>query len=257
MTPPLDAESLRRGPLAATVELHRTLGSTNDRARELFELGAPLPALIVADEQTAGRGRGGNRWWSPPGALTFSVAIDAEAARLAFERFGFVSIAAAVAVIDAVRQATGLAAGLKWPNDVHLDGRKLAGVLIESPSRERLVVGVGVNVENRFGEAPPDVRARATALVEHASASRQQVLAAFLVALDQRLTQVAAGDPSPLEAARRACVLTGKTVTLRNGERTITGACLGLADEGALQLRVDGVVKTCCAGTIERVSEDA
>ena len=100
------------------------------------------------------------------------------------------------------------------------------------------------------------MRARATSLVEHAPAKRQAVLAAFLGALDQRLSQITAGDASLIEAARAACVLTGKIVTLRDGERVATGECLGVADDGALQLRTSSGLQSYYAGTIECVAEN-
>jgi BirA family biotin operon repressor/biotin-[acetyl-CoA-carboxylase] ligase len=252
----LDAVALRGCPFARTVEIHAELGSTNDRARELIAGDAALPALVVAERQTAGRGRGANRWWTTDGALTFSVAIDAAERGLTIEQNGLVSLATAVAVVDAVRGTTGLAAGVKWPNDVYLYDKKLAGILIESPRPGRLVIGVGINVANRFDEAPDELRARATSLVEHAPAKLQAVLVAFLVALDERLTQIATSDSLLIESARAACVLTGKIVTLRDGERTTTGECIGVADDGALRLKTDGVLTSYYSGTIEHAVEN-
>jgi BirA family biotin operon repressor/biotin-[acetyl-CoA-carboxylase] ligase len=251
----LDEAALRGCPFARTVEVHAELGSTNDRARELIAGDAALPALVFAERQTAGRGRGANRWWTTDGALTFSVSLDAAERGLTIEQNGLISLASAVAIVDAMRETTGLAAGLKWPNDVYLQGKKLAGILIESPRPGRLVIGVGINVANRFDDAPAEVRARATSLVEHAPAKRQAVLVAFLRALDERLTQIAASEASLLEAARAACVLTRKIVTLRDGERITTGECTGVADDGALRLKTDGVVTSYYAGTIEQITE--
>lgn len=255
MNDSLDEAALRGCPFSRTVEVHAELGSTNDHARELIAGNAALPALVVAERQTAGRGRGANRWWTTDGALTFSVAIDAAERGLTVEQNGLVSLATAVAVADAVRETTGLAAGVKWPNDVYLSGKKLAGILIESPRPGSLVIGVGINVANRFDDAPDEVRARATSLVEHAPAKRQAVLVAFLVALDERLTQIATSGSLLIESARAACVLTGKIVTLRDGERVTTGECAGVADDGALRLKTDGVVTNYYAGTIEQITE--
>lgn len=252
MNDALDEAALQAGPLARLVEVHAELGSTNDRARDLIVAGAELPALVVAERQTAGRGRGANRWWAADGALTFSVALDAAAHGLTPELNGLVSLITAVAIVDAVRETTGLATGVKWPNDVHLNGKKLAGVLNESPRPGRLVLGVGINVANRFDTAPEEVRVRATSIIEHERATRQEVLGAFLTALDNRLTQLAQRDPRPIGAARAACVLTGKLVTLRDGERLVTGECLGIADDGALRLTTENGVTGYYAGTIEQ-----
>ncbi|TWT95928.1 Bifunctional ligase/repressor BirA [Botrimarina colliarenosi] len=250
----LDESALRDSPFCQTVEIHAELGSTNDRARELIATEATLPALIVADRQTAGRGRGANRWWASDGALTFSIALDAAARGLTTAQHGLLSLATAVAIVEAVRTTTGRAAGVKWPNDVLLAGRKLAGVLIESPRPGRLVIGVGVNVANRFDGAPDDVRARATSLAGSGT-TRQAVLAAFLSAFDARLTQLAAGDPQLIDAARAACVLKGEIVTLRDGERETTGACRGLAEDGALLIESDAKVASYYAGVIARSGE--
>jgi BirA family biotin operon repressor/biotin-[acetyl-CoA-carboxylase] ligase len=251
-----DEAALRNGAFLRTVEVHQELGSTNDRARELIVGDAALPAFVVAERQTAGRGRGANRWWTTDGALTFSVALDAAERGLTIGQNGLVSLTTAVAIVDAVRETAGLDAGVKWPNDVYLYDKKLAGILIESPRPGRLVIGVGINVANRFDEAPEAVRARATSLVEHGATSRLAVLTAFLEALDQRLTQIAAGDASLIEAARAACVLTGQIITLRDGERTTTGECIGVADDGALRLKTDGGVTSYYAGTIEHAVEN-
>jgi BirA family biotin operon repressor/biotin-[acetyl-CoA-carboxylase] ligase len=250
-----DEVSLRGNAFLRTVEVHAELGSTNDRARELIAGDAALPALVVAERQTAGRGRGANRWWSTDGALTFSIAINAAERGLTIEQNGLVSLATAVAIVDSIRETTGLIAGVKWPNDVYLDDKKLAGILIESPRPGRLVIGVGINVTNSFDDAPTEVRDRATSLVEYAPAKWQAVLVAFLGAINLRLTQIVAGDPSLIDAARVACVLTGKIVTLRDGERITIGECIGVADDGALRLKTDGVETSYYAGTIERGRE--
>lgn len=256
MSDSFDEGSLRDSAFLRTVEVHQELGSTNSRARELIAGDVALPALVVAERQTAGRGRGANRWWTNDGALTFSVAIDAAERGLTIEQNGLVSLATAVAVVEAVRETTGLAAGVKWPNDVYLNHKKLAGILIESPRPGRLVIGVGINVANRLDEAPDEVRARATSLLEYAPAKRQAVLVAFLGAFDLRLTQIATSDSSLIESARTACVLTGKIVTLRNGESITTGECVGVADDGALRLKTDGVATSYYAGTIECAVEN-
>src|SRR5690606_31584341 len=112
----------------------------------------------------------------------------------------------------------------------------------------QLVIGVGINVANRFDDAPDEVRARAASLVEYAATSRQVVLIAFLASFKERLTQIAAGDASVVNAARAACVLADKTVTLRDGERVATGQCLGIADDGALRLQINGDAKSFYAG---------
>lgn len=246
-----DAAALSAAQLVNTLEVHEELGSTNDRAKQLAVAETPLPALVLADRQTAGRGRGDHRWWAGDGALTFSLLIDPASYGIATEQLGLLSLTTAVAVIDAVQQTAGLACGYKWPNDVLLSGKKLAGILLESPRPGRLVVGVGINVENSFEEAPAEVRSRATSLAG-TKRTRQQVLEAFLNEYAKRLAQLASKDAGPIEAARSACTLTGQNITLRDSDRTTKGLCRGLADNGALLLEGAAGLERFVAGTIER-----
>ncbi len=175
----LEAEAIREATFIRRVEIHDTLGSTNDRAAELArDADIELPALVVARHQTAGRGRGKNTWWSADGALTFSVLLEPATFGIGSANWPQLSLATAVAVCDALAnelQATNQRAGpsptpagledeptrcnpksrlgIKWPNDVMLDGRKISGILIESPggatlAKARVIIGVGINVNN-------------------------------------------------------------------------------------------------------------
>jgi BirA family biotin operon repressor/biotin-[acetyl-CoA-carboxylase] ligase len=149
---PIDAARLRASRLVATVEDHQTLGSTSDRALTLAAQGeVPLPLLVVAAEQTAGRGRGSNRWWSPRGGLTFSLALEAPPTKLPPPRWPQVALATGLAVCEALEELVPRAdLRLKWPNDVYLSGRKVCGILSESVPgcRDRIVIGIGINVNN-------------------------------------------------------------------------------------------------------------
>ena len=128
---------------------HRRTGSTNDEARALALAGAPHGALVTASEQLAGRGRGGRRWEAPPGsALLCSLVAARPAVRCC-------SLRAGVAVADALDARTQL----KWPNDVLIDGRKVAGILVEARPRERwAVLGIGVNVAVELAQLPSELR---------------------------------------------------------------------------------------------------
>ena len=165
-----------------------TVGSTNDVARELIAAGAAAGAVIWAESQTAGRGRHGNDWISPPGNLYCSIVLrpKVDAARL-----GEVSLVAALAVRDAV--ATHLPAGvpveLKWPNDVLAAGRKISGILVEAErlpdeAATALIVGIGVNIVS----APKDTSYPATCIAAFARVPRvQRLLGAVVAALDRRM----------------------------------------------------------------------
>src|SRR5205085_1458963 len=139
--------------LVARIDYHESIGSTSDRAMEIGARdAAELPLLVLAGRQSAGRGRGTNRWWSDEGALTFSLVLEAPADRLPTRRWPQVALVAGVAVCEALqRLAPRAELRVKWPNDVYLGGGKICGILCESiPGwRERIVVGIGVNVNNR------------------------------------------------------------------------------------------------------------
>lgn len=253
MTVPIDAEALRGHPLVSTLEWHQELGSTNDRAKQLVASGVALPTLVYAERQTAGRGRGANRWWSADGALTFSLIVDTRTYEIAPEQQGIVSLATAVAILEAVNTVTGLAARYKWPNDVFLDGKKLAGVLIESPRPGQLVIGVGINANNRFHTAPDEVRDRAVSLADRAGQpiDTEALLLAFLDSMAACLPLIAMKPSELVDAARSACLLTGRTLTIADGDRKATGICRGLDEVGSIRLEAEGRITAFVAGTIE------
>src|SRR5919108_407225 len=139
LTPRVDGNPIG-GPL---VPLSGT-GSTNDRARALGAAGAPHGTVVLAEQQTAGRGRQGRSWIAPPGrTLTLSIVVRTELPAL--ERL---PLSAAVAVCEACERAAPVACLIKWPNDVWIQGRKVAGILIEARPQERwAVLGIGLNVD--------------------------------------------------------------------------------------------------------------
>src|SRR3954469_8435522 len=156
-------------PFVRTMVHREEIASTSDLARELIASeGAELPMAVRADRQTRGRGRGSNRWWSDTGSLTFTIALDPAAHGLRLEHEPRLALATAVAVVDAL-SPLGLAGivGIRWPNDVEVDGRKLGGILperLETPPGPRLLIGLGLNVGSTIADAPPDVRELAIAL---------------------------------------------------------------------------------------------
>jgi hypothetical protein len=133
--PPINVDRLLQETFVARVECHQTLGSTNDRARQCAAEGGPLPLLVLAENQTSGRGRGSNRWWTGPGSLAFSLLLDAADLRIERSRSPLVALAAAVAVAETVaHRLPDRQVGIHWPNDVFADNRKLAGILVETLS---------------------------------------------------------------------------------------------------------------------------
>ena len=221
-----------RSALQAVIgrEIHfqATIGSTQDRARELAAAAAS-PAVIVADQQIAGHGRGDRTWQAAAGqALLASWLLRPVPSEPAlFTLLGGVAVCRALDALGAPR------GGLKWPNDVWYDGRKIAGVLAHATA-ESLVVGIGVNVSQAAADFPADLGGRATSL--RASGHVVDRLA-LLVRLTAELERVA--DPAARTAAldewRSRAVMLGREVEVREaGRAPFRGRADALADDGAL-----------------------
>jgi BirA family biotin operon repressor/biotin-[acetyl-CoA-carboxylase] ligase len=209
------------------------VGSTNDHARELAIAGAPHGTVVVAEEQTAGRGRQGRRWSAPRGsALTLSVVVrtEPEGAVLPF--------VAGLAVCEACEAVTSVHCAIKWPNDVWITDRKLAGILIEArPDESWAVIGVGINVDTAADELEPELREIATSLRIAAGApvGRAAVLDALLDRLGDRLDDVEHGGArAVLDACRRRDGLLGRRIEWTREGGTAEGEARGIDDRGRL-----------------------
>ena len=156
-----DLARIAKSGLVRQIDFHESLGSTSDRALELAAAdNPPLPLLVLTERQTDGRGRGANRWQSSAGALTFSLVLDTGNERVPADHRSRLAIVAGLAVCEALSHLAPRAEWhVKWPNDVFLNGRKLAGILIEIPPRRPLhaAIGIGINVNNSFDDAPSEL----------------------------------------------------------------------------------------------------
>jgi BirA family transcriptional regulator, biotin operon repressor / biotin---[acetyl-CoA-carboxylase] ligase len=245
--------------LVAQIDYHEAIGSTSDRAIELGVLDeSVLPLLVLAERQTAGRGRGANRWWSDQGALTFSLVLEAPRDLLPPSRWPQVALVAGVAVCEALQ---GLAPRaelrVKWPNDVYLADGKVCGILCESiPGMgDRLVVGIGVNVNNRrqeTGDSGP--RTTAASLVEHDGMQRDltEVLIGVLDEMDRMWRQLLEGDfEKPASIYRERCFLTNRIVRIKQaGGSTIVGVCQGIDALGRLRVHTERGETAVVSGTV-------
>jgi BirA family transcriptional regulator, biotin operon repressor / biotin---[acetyl-CoA-carboxylase] ligase len=233
----------RRGRWADPLRVLKVTPSTNDEALDWARSGAPEGATVVADHQTAGRGRRGRTWWSQPGgSLMFSLILRPE--RPAAE-LGLLSTAVGVACADAVEDETGLALGLKWPNDLVAGGRKVGGILVESISSgaevEVAVVGVGLNVAE-MSWAPDEVRARSTTLAAELGAAGLQpaperaiMLAAIVVAFERLYPALTPGSILP-GATARSDILGRRVRLLRADGTSFEGKAVALLPTGELEL---------------------
>lgn len=254
---PYDLERLRAAVQPAALIYEPETASTNDVALRLVATGEiPAETLIVTSRQTAGRGRGENRWWSADGAITFSAALDAEQLELPPRLWPCVALTTAVAICDVVSPLIPPGElAIKWPNDVFLNERKLAGILVETassedtvPANSRLIVGVGLNLTNSLAGSPQEIRGRAVSVSEVALNPGQLQPTTFLIELWQRLRfrlcQLAAEDVRLAAHWQQLCLLRGRTVTIHSGETQVSGLCHGTDSQGALLIhQPDGIQK--------------
>ncbi len=255
----LDLDRLLRETFVRRAERHDVLGSTNDRAKELALQGVDdLPLLVLADQQTAGRGRGSKRWWTGPGGLAFSLLVDLTEFGVVRPRQPMVALAAGIAVVESVSPCLAAQTlGLHWPNDVYAAGRKLAGILIESAAERLHVVGIGINTNNSLRNAPPELRDTAVTLSDLTAGGHDhtEILVRFLRSFESRLCEL---GPAPDRVGRRAnelCLQHGRTLTLDLGDRTIAGVCAGIALDGALLLETAAGLRRFHSGAL-RASPD-
>ncbi len=252
-------EKITAADLVAHIDFHHSIGSTSDRALELAAQDeVELPLLVLAEQQTAGRGRSSNQWLTSDGALTFSLVLQAPREQLPPNNWPQVALVAGVAVADALaRFVPQDSVRLKWPNDVYLAERKAGGILSESVPgwRDRLAIGIGVNVNNRFTASPrSDLSITATSLIEHDQVARDltSVLLAILDEFDRRWEELLVKGFSPAAYSyRQRCLLTGKTVRIEQSPAEVTeGVCLGIDHYGGLILRTATGVKTLIFGAV-------
>lgn len=252
------------GRLQEIVYRYDVLPSTNDRARELAEAGAPEGTTVMAWQQTAGRGRQGRRWYSPPGAgLYHSIILRPPLPPVEAPLLGLV---AAVALAETIREDYHLPADIKWPNDILVLGRKIAGILLEleaDADRVRFVIlGIGVNLNQT--NFPADLGQPATSLrletgqIQEADLFRTRLFAR----LDQWYTLLLGMGRTPIltRYSDLSSYVYGRTVQVEVPEGAIVGQTCGLTRSGALRLRTrSGEIEEIVTGDVKHlrvVAED-
>jgi BirA family transcriptional regulator, biotin operon repressor / biotin---[acetyl-CoA-carboxylase] ligase len=258
----LDRARSRLGSIASTLVLFDEIGSTNDEAADRCGATGATPAhaeglVVLADRQTAGRGRRGHTWFSPPGAgLYVSVVLQPSRARADPERATILlTLMAGVALAEGIRQATGLHVDLKWPNDLQVSRRKLGGILAEASRNgvgDAVIVGYGINVSST--SFPPELRDRASSLESELGRAidRHHVLVETLAALARRYADLLDGRfDAILEAWRGlAPAASGARVTWTTLDGTRTGITAGIDDRGALLVQTDGRIERIVSGEL-------
>jgi BirA family biotin operon repressor/biotin-[acetyl-CoA-carboxylase] ligase len=226
------------------------VGSTMDVARaSIGGAGGQQGTVIVAGEQTAGRGRFGRRWHTPAGgSLALSLILQPHLLQLKA-----LSMMAPLAVVEGLDRACGLATRIKWPNDIEAGGRKLAGILIDSEiagdAPGFTIVGIGINVSNDTS-AEPEIATVATSVLAQTGRrfEREMVLAECLQAFERIHEQPV---PATFNAWRAALSTLGCRIQLRAGERVHTGVAEDVSSNGSLLLRTDeGTLLAFAAGEV-------
>jgi BirA family transcriptional regulator, biotin operon repressor / biotin---[acetyl-CoA-carboxylase] ligase len=244
---PIDPDALLSHGGLATFEHLGEVDSTMERARAIaHDRAIPLPAAVVADRQSLGRGRRGARWWQPPGSLTTSIVLDGAVAGLAprqAEPRPTWSLACAVALAEAITVLEpSIDPRVRWPNDLESGGRKLAGILVETAPHGRAIFGIGVNTTGSAADAPMTIRHRVATIPDRAGRglAREPLLVAFLPRLLSLLAEMTADPRVLVDRYAPRCGLTGREVTVFRGVETgraegaITGRCLGIDIDGAI-----------------------
>jgi BirA family biotin operon repressor/biotin-[acetyl-CoA-carboxylase] ligase len=226
--------------------------STMDEVAERANQNAPEGLVVLADEQSAGRGRAGRGWTTAPGlGLTFSVLFRPE---IAPDRITTLPLVLGVAVAEAVEQTAQVQCDLKWPNDVLLGGHKLAGILITSrlqPGGLTVVAGIGLNVNEPADDLP--LTATSLRAATGRTFKRLRLLRRICDRIDHhyRMFLETAGRPDLSGWSERAWLL-DELVSINDNQRTITGRMLGIDEHGALQIEHSGTIERIVAGDLTR-----
>lgn len=227
-----------------------SLPSTMDVARQEARRGAPEGTMVLADKQTAGRGRLNRAWLSPEGSLALSVILYPGLASLPS-----LIMLASLAVVHAIEQTTGLKAAIKWPNDVLINGRKVCGILIESNVQGNKVnyaiIGIGININLRLADFA-EIRPIATSLSDELGreVSRLDVVRCLLVEIERLYLELSRGE-SIYEEWRDRLLTLGRRVRATSGDTVYEGIAESVARDGSLRLRgSDGSLTAIVAGDV-------
>jgi BirA family biotin operon repressor/biotin-[acetyl-CoA-carboxylase] ligase len=237
----------RLGPtkvIGRDIQVFEQTTSTNDVAEKLARDGVPEGAVVFAESQTRGRGRLGRVWASPKRkGLWFSVLLRPNLRPQEITRLTVIS---ATAVRRAVRSVTGVCADIKWPNDLQVGGRKVAGILTEMSAEldrvRHVILGIGLDVNWPAEAFPPELREIATSLSRETGAefSRAELAVEIMRELDAEYASVCAGDFGKIaDEWEAACVTMGRNVAVHTGDRRFRGRAESLDDDGALLIRTE------------------
>jgi BirA family biotin operon repressor/biotin-[acetyl-CoA-carboxylase] ligase len=232
--------------LGQKIHFFEVCDSTNQVAKKLAANGAPEGTLVIAEEQTGGRGRLNRSWFSPPGGLWFSLILRPQISP--GEVFIF-NLAAAISIV-AILEEQGLKGEIKWPNDINIEGKKVAGILLEVATQpdvvEYLVIGIGINVNIDQALFPVEIREHATSLSQilGTKLSRASILADLLLELEATYEAIKKGEKKRvIKTWKRYCTTLGRWVKLKTIRRTVIGYAEDIDANGSLVIRLANGVR--------------
>ena len=248
LSPSAVTDNLGTRFIGQRVICYSSVPSTMQAARQEAHWGAPAGTVIIADEQTAGRGRLNRAWLSPKGSVALSVILRPNIAYLPS-----LIMLASLAVARAIEKVTALKAEIKWPNDVLIDEKKVCGILIENEVRRNTlvyaIIGIGINVNMHLADFP-DIFPTATSLSDELGkeVSRLELVRQLLVEIDRLYLELPAGD-TIYEQWRDNLVTLGRTVRVQSGEAVIEGVAESVGRDGSLFVcQQDGSLTRIVAG---------
>jgi len=242
--------------LGQDISYFASIGSTNDEAKKMAANGKATGAIVLAEKQILGRGRMAREWFSPDGAgIWLSVILRPN---LLPKDAPKITLLAAVAVNRAIIKCTGLATGIKWPNDIVFQDKKIAGILTEMNSEmdaiNYIVLGIGINVNVKLDEFPTEVQTIASSLsmLTGHSISRVQLLAEILLQLEQLYEEACRdGFAHAFSEWRRMTITLGQLIDVISPEQSFSGAAIDIDENGALLVDTNHGLVSVLAGDIK------
>lgn len=240
-------QSLKTERFGKSIHLFDVIDSTNTFAKSIASANDAEGTIVIAESQSAGRGRQGRVWYSELGKnLTFSVIVRP---RISLKFIGLISLYAGLAVVNTIRKTTPLLPECKWPNDVLVEGKKVCGILSEAVlsqgSVSYVIIGIGLNVNQ--AEFPPEIRLPVTSLFlsGRRNVDRVEVLCDLLQELETTYALLGeAQHPLLIERWSAQCTMFGKETTINQDGQLITGIARSIAEDGGLMLETnDGTTK--------------
>ncbi|HEY55605.1 MAG TPA: biotin--[acetyl-CoA-carboxylase] ligase [Dehalococcoidia bacterium] len=250
LSPAAITDNLETSFIGRKIIYYPSLPSTNDVAKLKAREGAPEGSVVLAEEQTAGRGRIKRTWLSPRGSIALSIIL-----RPGPDELSSLIMVASLATVHCIEKVSGLKAQIKWPNDVLINDKKVCGILIESDvkgsSVDYAVIGIGINVNLKLSSFP-EITPTATSLSHELGrdVSRLDIIRCLLVETERLYLALPSGD-SVYQEWRDRLVTLGKKVQVSSGESTYHGIAESVASDGSLLLRQpDGGLTKIVAGDV-------